>query len=755
MNQHRVVGTFLLVACAASAATAATTTLRESRIRTVAAGEPLPADLLSPEGKTRWNLESLTSSAARTVAILRQDQGLVRESRRPGEPSVERSTISGPDAERWLLPDHDAAQMKMGTRVVLEFNETQDGLVDRLIADVVTVGIGWVLLPDDPEEVVLQRVLVLRQRAGERAMRPELLIHRWVSPREGVLATISGPASADGKTRLAVGSIEFSEKAAASAATTKLYADQIYRGAFVDLKYGFDKRGAATNPIPVSSVVPDAGINNMCDLVNLNTWDFSGVTSGQETATTETLATLAETCNAPNCGYAGYPPGGTLEPVILERLDRNLTGTIRKDNQIVQRENRATDVTLWLRAGSQNENVSGGFGSGETRFCFTDQVGFPRYEVPIWRMPHNDAGGWYTQAGDTWSSDPATTCVQSFYNCQCGSCGGLLQTLWSKACSSGGQNFSGTQNGKIVKGGVVKLPSGHTFNAVLLRNTTEFCTYSGSGCSFQLATVRTIVYIWQAPFVGSVALLRGPQRSDFTAAEISAGAETPCTNFTTIEFTDISYGLLPPVSITAGAATDTTVALSWNPGNDTHRINGYKIYWDTDPGASTAYAFNSVANSGQVAFAGATATISGLTPGTTYYFTVTSLSDYTDPSTSVVTRYESIRYPTTASGDPSFSYPIEVTATTTGGSCIPTLTVTGLTVDKATPNVHVCWQATTDPCAVGYDVLASDDKTSDASWTVVGQVGLTTCWDGDPAHTYLLVRARGTGGNGPWGHYLH
>jgi hypothetical protein len=405
----------VLIAFAASAATA-TTTLREVRVRKVSSSETLPADLASPEGKTRWQLESITPGVATSVSISREEQGVLAETRRSGDAAVVRTMLSGADAERWLLPDHDPAQMKMGARAVLEFNETRDGLVDRLIAEVSTVGVGWLLLPDDPQEVVLQRVLVLRQRAGERAMHPELLIHRWVNPQRGIVTVISGPASSDGRTRLGVGSVEFSDKVVLSAATTKLYADQIYRGPFVDIKYGYDKRGSATNPIPVSSVVPDAGINNMCDLVNLNTWDFSGVTTGQETATTETLSTSAETCNAPNCGYAGYPPGGTLEPVILERLDRNLTGTIRKDNQVVQREDRASDVTLWLRAGSQNENVSGGFGSGETRFCFTDQAGFPRYEVPIWRMPHNDAGGWYTQAGDTWSSDPATTCVQSFYN---------------------------------------------------------------------------------------------------------------------------------------------------------------------------------------------------------------------------------------------------------------------------------------------------------------------------------------------------
>ena len=202
--------------------------------------------------------------------------------------------------------------------------------------------------------------------------------------------------------------------------------------------------------------------------------------------------------------------------------------------------------------------------------------------------------------------------------------------------------------------------------------------------------------------------------------------------------------------------TDTTLSLSWNPGNDTHRLAGYKIYWDTDSGASTNYAFNSVTHPGQVAFAGTTATISGLTPGATYYVTVTSLSDFTDPSTSAVTRYESIKYPTTVSGDPNFSYPIEVAATTTcvaGG--VPTREVTGLTVDKSSPNVHACWNATTNACAVGYDVIQTDDVRTDLNWSVVGQVGLTTCWDGNPSQTYILVRARGAGGTGPWGHYLH
>ena len=719
---RRLVASLCSVILAASAAAAGAGTVREVRLRSVAPSSALPPDLTAPEGKTRWQLESLVPAETATIALARDEQGL----RRGG------IVYSGADAERWLLPDHDPTQMKMGARVLLRFDEAKDGVSDRRTAEVATLGIGWVHLPDGPHEVVLQRV-----RSGE------LLIHRWVSPREGILVEVVRRGQA-------IDRIEFVESVSGGAATLKIYADQLYRGTYTDIKYGYDRRGSTVAAFPVPSLVPDAGVNNICDLVNLNTWNFSSSTSGEETATTQTPINAAETCNTGRCSnYNGYDPGGPLQTAVLERLDRNLTGTVRKDNQVVQRENRATDVTFWLRAGTQNENVSGAFGSGETRFCFTDEGGTLRNEVPVWQMAHNDAGGWYTQAGDTWTSVPVGTssCEESFSSgFSGGTCGSGGTTVYSKACTSGGQTFTGAQFSKVVKGGVVVLPSGHTLNALVLRNTTEFCQHLLAGCIFVVNTVRTVVYYWEAPYVGSVALLRGPQQINFAAGETG---ETPCTNFTTVDFTDIAYGLLPPVSITAGATTGTTVSLSWNPGNDTHRIAGYKIYWDTDSGSSSAYAFNSVANAGQVAFAGTTATISGLTPGTTYYFTVTSLSDFTDPSSSITTRYESIRYPTTVSGDPTFSYPIEVAATTTGGTCIPGSSTFGVTVGKGVfPNIQVCWTPLADPCVTGYDVLAS----SVPGFGVAGSVGLTTCWDGDPPAANLIllqVRARGTGGNGP------
>jgi len=710
-----------VAALAASAAPAQSA--REARARRVDVSAPLPADLTSPEGRSRWHLERLPMQAAPDAEAP------------PG--------LSGPGRERWIAPERDLAQMKMGARLALAFDETRDGLVDHLTARVETLGIGWLHLPSGPREVVLQRALVLRQRAGERATRPDVLLHRWVDPRAGIVAEVEGPASSDGRQRLTIDRAWVTDEVVTGAADLRIYENQIDRGPFVDMLYGWD-RGPG---FAVPSLVPNPGIVNMCDLVNLSSWDFSTHTSGKEVAQISTPINASETCNAAQCGYG--VPGG-----ILGRADRDLTGTLRKDNQVTQREVRVNDVTIWLRAGTQNENKSGLFGSGESRFCYNSEGGVTRQSVPLWRFGHNDndGKGYYFLAGDTWSSG-TFACEENLYTLKCGMTQPLTPNpLWAKACG----DHKGNQRIEIVKGGVVTLPSGHTLNALVVRNTADFCVYTGNTCLFNTDSVRTVIYYWQVPFLGSLVLFRSPQNVNFAAGESSSSpTATPCTNYTTVDFTSIGFGLFPPTSITTGTIADTSVQLSWTPGNDTHRLVGYKVYWDTDSGSASPYAFNSVTHPAQVAFAGTSATISGLTAGTRYYFTVTSLSDFTDPSTSVTTRYESIVYPTTVSGDPSFSYPVEVTAMTTGGACIPTQEVNGLRINKTGPTCDICWTATSDPCAVGYDVLGSNTVNSDVGWTVVGQTGLTTCWNGAPSQKFFLVRARGTGGNGPWGHYGH
>jgi hypothetical protein len=236
------------------------------------------------------------------------------------------------------------------------------------------------------------------------------------------------------------------------------------------------------------------------------------------------------------------------------------------------------------------------------------------------------------------------------------------------------------------------------------------------------------------------------------------------TSFSILTETDIHFGLFPPVSITVTGTAATSVTLTWNPGNDTHRISDYKVYWDTDPGAVSAYAFNSVSNPGQVSFAPGpppSATISGLTTGLTYYFTVTSRTVFTDPSSGIPTTYESLLYPTQVSGDPSFVYPVEVSATP---GCSATAEVTGLTLSHGVDpgEIQFCWSPVTDPCLTGYQILGGSSAASDAGISPVGSVGLTNCWTGSPFHplplggvAYFLVIATGSSGNGPWGHYGH
>jgi hypothetical protein len=348
------------------------------------------------------------------------------------------------------------------------------------------------------------------------------------------------------------------------------------------------------------------------------------------------------------------------------------------------------------------------------------------------------------KVGDpAWTGGPGTTCQQTLYNEVCGG-GGLFSTLYAKNCSSAGITHTGTQGGQIVKAGVMTLPSGHTFNALLIKTIADFCVYLGSSCSSlgKVDDVRTVNYIWQVPWLGTLARLQSAQNV------------ADDTSWTTLDETDIKFGLFPPRSISVTGTTDTSVSISWDPGLDTHRISSYKIYWDTDSGGSTPYAFNSIANPGQVSIVGTTATISGLTAGTTYHVTVTSRSVHTDPSSGVVTTFESILYPTQVAGDPSFIYPVEVMATTTSPSCPPTTEVGDVTVTYASGgNIQICWDATADPCQQGYRVMGSASPTSDAGFGTVTDTGNVTCWTGNPSSGYFLVLTRSATGTGPWGHY--
>jgi hypothetical protein len=724
-----------------------------ARLAEVDLSRALPADLTAPEGRSRWNLKGLPLHERWLREINATGADVVLNDAGPGSRGPRRLTYrdaQGPDvrtlgvreasgpgmATRYARPDRaGGAALRPGQRDRLVVDQIDDDGATRYLIDLEVVGIGWAELPSGPREVVLERLLVQRRLAGGGYV-PDRFVHRWVDPKNGVVAEVSGRATADGRDRTFVDAAFVLDTVIEGAADTKLYANDLYGPVLTDLGYSRD-RGAGTT---IASLTPTPGVTTAGDLIAQSSWDFSGNTTGAEVAFTTVTPSAAETCNFAQCGY-------TLPGVQLERTDRNfdMPASLRKVNDIVEYQERANDTVIWLRAGSQFEGSTAPAPNAENRFCYTTVGTTTRTPVPLWVMPHQDLPGQprYVTSGDAWTS-AAFNCEQNVFNNVCGQ-SQALDTLYVKGCTAPNTGtHTGTQFGSAIKGGVVTLPSGHTFNALLVRNVADFCIFLGASCGSlgRVSEARTVNYLWQVPNVGTVVRIQSPQN-----------APVDLVSFSTADAAEVSFGLFPPRSISVTAQNDTTVSLSWDPGLDTHRLSGYKIYWDTDSGAATPYAFNSDANPGQAAIAGTTAVISGLAPGTTYHFTVTSLSSYTDPSSSIVTRYESILYPTQVSGDPTFVYPIEVQATTTGGVCIPSAEVTGLTVVHDPGGIQICWNPVADPCLTGYQVLGASSPTAAANYSVAADLGLSTCWIGNPASSYFLVVAKGTGGNGPWGHY--
>jgi hypothetical protein len=586
-------------------------------------------------------------------------------------------------------------------------------------------GVGWAQLPIGPREATLLRVTLERRDGPDLPWQPARHGYAWLDGDARLLASIFWEGAPDDWSAPP----DAATYAPDGVAELKIYSTEIATGPYHDVSYGWD-RGKGT----AVSALTTPGYATAGELVAASYWDFSANNTGTELAESQAEMTAAETCNLNRCGYTAAPGWS------LERTDKSFdsTANLRKDNQSVQFDTSdPTKVILWLRAGRQNEGKTGGIGDGETGYCFTSDGTGTRTPVPLYLFGHQDAKGFYMAPGDSWAGGPFN-CEQNVFNQTCGA-PNLFDKLYTKACGT----HSGKQGAAAIKNGVVKIPSGHTFNAMLVKVYADFCIYTGSNCFsiFKVDEARTISYQWMVPHLGSVARIRGPQNP-------------PDENsWTTVDETSIKFGLYPPLSITVTGQTTGSITLSWDPGLLTQRISGYKVYWDTDSGSSSGYAFNSQTQAGQVAFNGTSATISGLSPGKSYYFTVTSLSNFKNPSTGVTRTYESLVYPTQLFGDPDKVYPVEVLGTTAGG-CTPTQEVQGLRITRlAGGTLRFCWNALADPCLAGYRILGSDNAASATGWSTVADVGNVTCWDGTPSSRFYLVQARGGTGTGPWGHY--
>src|SRR3989442_15822382 len=116
------------------------------------------------------------------------------------------------------------------------------------------------------------------------------------------------------------------------------------------------------------------GLRAMGRLMRADGWDFSANASGAgENDSTGVPVTAAETCNSTQCGYN---PGGLFPNRILSREDLTPNGgTLSKTNAVTERETRASDVTVWLRGGSQFEGSNAAAPHGESRFCYVNHDG--------------------------------------------------------------------------------------------------------------------------------------------------------------------------------------------------------------------------------------------------------------------------------------------------------------------------------------------------------------------------------------------
>jgi hypothetical protein len=431
-------------------------------------------------------------------------------------------------------------------------------------------------------------------------------------------------------------------------------------------------------------------------------WDFSGFNPTNlpdliGTASTAAPITASQTPNHAQCGFnpsPGYPSRQ------LQREDKNYADPPNVVSTLNSVE-RVKDVgvcddgshcagdpdctgigdgtckfsaTVWLRGVVRFEGIQSDIlGLGESRLCHADDDGTDRTDIPLFRFPNQDSHGYYMELGDPrWLHVP--------YDCE-------PIILFPAAVSADpSTGFEARQTGQVVNEGVVKLPSGHQFKSLVTRGVTEYGV-DILACLIETDKVRTVIYLWEVSHLGTVVRLQ----SDKLAADPFS--------ITHISEIDMKYGLYPPLSVTVDAVTDTSVDLSWDPGLITDHISGYRIYWDTEsggqcstgledctadhPGAGDcaagetccgtpgdtcdSYDFDSVSDPGQVSFTAATAaTVGGLDPSTTYYFTVTAMSDFTNPATLVTTSYESALYPTQIPAVPH-DLPVEVGATTTGG----------------------------------------------------------------------------------------
>ena len=142
----------------------------------------------------------------------------------------------------------------------------------------------------------------------------------------------------------------------------------------------------------------------------------------------------------------------------------------------------------------------------------------------------------------------------------------------------------------------------------------------------------------------------------------------------------------PPDGLTANTVSSTEVDLSWTAPSGDLAV-GYNVYEGTSPGGESSTPVNSAS------VTGTTFSVTGLSPGTTYYFEVTAVD----------------------AGGTASDFSTEASATTTNGPDPPT----GLTANTvSSTEVDLSWTAPSGVPAVGYNVYEGTSPGGESSTPV-------------------------------------
>ena len=156
--------------------------LLETRWSEVDFAADAPVDLVSPEGKSRWDLTGIALSGKRVRIISRVDgdgDALDLVERVLGAAGASRTRLRftdparGDAVERWLVPHREDVYLDGSQTAPLGLEVREGERVRHLWIRIERMGQGWLHLPSGPRRTVLQRALILSRDEGSRSWTPE------------------------------------------------------------------------------------------------------------------------------------------------------------------------------------------------------------------------------------------------------------------------------------------------------------------------------------------------------------------------------------------------------------------------------------------------------------------------------------------------------------------------------------------------------------------------------------------------------